>query len=268
MTGGRAGGREAPYNGGGHPGPSARNTMADDPERSAAGNPIYRHQSRERDFELAHGDEQSIEAIGRHIERHVGPVAGVFHELVSDLVHVDVHRVAPTRERPYHTLVTSGMSDRPMAAPEGCEECRFAELVICLPPDWRVEDKDFKDERNYWPFRWLKVLARLPHEYQTWLYEAHTVPNGDPPEPFADDTKLCGVALARPTLFGPRFGRLKVAKGKVVEFLTVLPLYEEEMTYKLAKGFDALAARLHAAGVTELLDLRRRNVCKKRFGIF
>jgi hypothetical protein len=58
----------------------------------------------------------------------------LFHELLSDLVHVDIHIVEPTAARNYYTLVTSGMSDRPMAAPEECRECRYAELVISLPP--------------------------------------------------------------------------------------------------------------------------------------
>ena len=77
-------------------------------ELTEAGQPIFRHGAREREFQLAIGDEDSIERISAHIEEHIGPVAGVFHELISDLVHIDVHMVAPTDERPYHTLFTSG----------------------------------------------------------------------------------------------------------------------------------------------------------------
>lgn len=42
-----------------------------------------------------------------------GVLAFVWHELVSDLVHLDVHVAEPTPARPYYTVVTSGMSDRP-----------------------------------------------------------------------------------------------------------------------------------------------------------
>lgn len=69
------------------------------------------------------GDAESIEAIGAHIERHLGPIHRVFHELVSDVVHLDVHWVQPTPERPWHNLVTSGMSDLAMSAPEGAGDC-------------------------------------------------------------------------------------------------------------------------------------------------
>ena len=77
--------------------------------------------------------DSSLEAISDHIERHIGKIAQVWHEILSDLVHVDVHEIAPTEDRPYWTLVTSGMSDRSMAAPDGYEEWAFAELMLCVP---------------------------------------------------------------------------------------------------------------------------------------
>lgn len=242
--------------------------MSDEPERTESGTPIYRHQPRERPFELAEGDESAIEAITGHIEKHIGPPATVFHELLSDLIHVDVHLVAPTAERNYYTLITSGMSDRPMSPPEGAEELRYAELVLCLPPDWPLTDDAFNDEANYWPIRWLKTLARLPHEYNTWLWATHTVPNGDPAQPFADNTKLCCQLLLKPVLFPPAFHTLSINDQKTIHFLTVVPLYREEMNFKLSTGLDPLLARLDAVGVTELINIRRKNACKKWFGIF
>jgi hypothetical protein len=234
-----------------------------EPERSESGAPIYRHQARERELEPAFGEEETIREVGEHIERHVGKPASVFHEIVSDLVHVDVHLVEPSEERDFYALVTSGMSDRPMAAPPEAGDCRYAELVICLPPDWPLTMDKLKDERNYWPIRWLKVLSRLPHEYQTWLFRGHTVPNGDPPRPFAANTKLCCALLLAPVLFGDDFQTLDVSPEKTINFLGLVPLYREEMEFKLREGLDPLLERLDEAGVTELLDLRRVNVCRR-----
>ena len=126
-----------------------------------------------------------MQDIDRHIEKHIGKISMVFHEVVSDLVHIDIHQIPPSDERPYWTLVTSGMSDLPMTTPEGREEFAHAELVLCLPKSWKMEQSDWKDEVHYWPIRWLKVCARFPHEYKTWLCWGHTLPNGDPPAAYA-----------------------------------------------------------------------------------
>src|SRR5688572_16808675 len=54
------------------------------------GSTVYAHAPRAKDFEFAVGDTENIEQISDHIKRHVGPVGTVWHEILSDLVHVDV----------------------------------------------------------------------------------------------------------------------------------------------------------------------------------
>jgi predicted Zn finger-like uncharacterized protein len=233
------------------------------PEVSESGAPILRHQPRERSFEPPVIRSESAEQLEDHIRKYVGKVESVFHELVSDIVHIDVHWVPPTPERDFHTLVTTGMSDRPMTAPAGAEDYRYGELLISLPREWPLWEEAFEDERNYWPVRWLKQLARFPHEYETWLAPGHTIPNGDPPEPFAPDTKLCCWLLWAPALVAEEFVELTIDDQKTVHFMALIPLYEEEMQLKLVEGVDPLIDRLADAGVTELLDLDRTNTCKR-----
>jgi hypothetical protein len=238
-------------------------------ELTEAGQPIFRHEAREREFQLAIGDDDSIDRISAHIEEHIGPVAGVFHELISDLVHVDIHMVAPTAERPYHTLITSGMSDLPMTTPEGTDLPKYAELILSLPPDWPLTKEAFADGRNYWPIRLLKTLARLPHEYETWLGFGHTVPNnGDPAEPYAENTKLCCALVYQPLLVPEPALALKIDDEKTIWFYSVVPLYEEEMNFKLKKGSGEFFKRLQRQEVNELLDIKRKNVCKKPRWLF
>ncbi|GAA1299943.1 suppressor of fused domain protein [Planotetraspora silvatica] len=109
------------------------------------------------------------EAIDRHIATHFGPVAFVLHEIASHLVGVHVYVVGPSAERPYQTLVTSGMSERPMTVPDGHGISPYAELMLCLPADWPLTQAALHDERTGWPVRVLKQVARLPHEYGTWI---------------------------------------------------------------------------------------------------
>lgn len=74
-----------------------------------------------------------MEKIQQHVERFIGKVDMVYHEIISDFVHLDIFLVNPTPERNFFTLVTSGMSQRPMKAPPGAEKFQYAELMICLP---------------------------------------------------------------------------------------------------------------------------------------
>ena len=109
-----------------------------DQELSESGNPIYRYKAEDREsFTPAIGSDETIQLISNHIETHVGNIYKVFHEMVSDLVHIDLHWVKPTTERPFHVLVTSGMSDMPMTVPEGFEGLRYAELCVLLPPNFQ-----------------------------------------------------------------------------------------------------------------------------------
>lgn len=241
----------------------------DEPERSEDGTAIYRHEHRSRDFELATGNEVHIEAISDHIEAHIGPIEMVFHEIISDLVHIDVHWVAPTDERPVHTLITSGMSDRPMVVPDECKEFELAELMVTLPADWELSQESFEDENNYWPIRLMKMLARLPHEYETWLGVGHTVPNSDPPEPYASRNKFSCALIMPPLTVPDEFHELQVDEG-VINFYSIIPLYDEETNYKLQNGLDALLDKFDEADVGEVIDIGRQNACKrkKRFGFF
>lgn len=236
-------------------------------ERSASGSPIYRHQASDRDWTPpADGDEGVHQAIEAHYEAHLGPCETVLHEIVSDLVHLDVYHWPPTPDRPVHTFATVGMSDRPMAVPDGALEdgaARRAELLVCLPEGWPVPSQEvgsispWEDEDNYFPIRWLKQLARLPHEYDTWLGFGHTVPNGDPPRPLADTTGLSGWVLLPPMSL-PASGRhVELPDGSTLDLFGIVALHPDELDRKLADGIDALYDGFDEHGVSEVLDIRR-----------
>jgi len=235
-------------------------------EYSEGGSKIYRYEDKKTEFSFADMEDSALEEIEKHIEKYVGKPETVLHEIISDNVHVDVHIVEPTAQRNYFTLITSGMSDKPMNSP--FEELRYSELLICLPPDWKLSEQDFEDDRNYWVVYWLKMLARFPHLYETWLWETHTIPNGDPPQPFAPNTKLCCALLSYPILFDKEFTTLRIRDDKTIHFLSLIPIYIEEMQYKLDRGIEKLYEKFDKYGVNELLDISRRNTCQKLFGIF
>lgn len=226
------------------------------------GHPTFRHSTVEG--RRGPEGEACTEAISRHIELHLGEIETVFHELVADRVHLDVHVVRPSKDLPFWRLVTSGMSDLPMRVPENAETPRFAELIITLPENWKLDAEAFKEEDWYWPLRLLKGLARLPHLYETWLGWGHTIPNGDPARPYASNTQLSGAIILPSRMTSESFDLLRISADKEIAFLAVVPLYEEEMQYKLDKGTRALIERFEARGLDEAVDPRRPNAVKTR----
>jgi hypothetical protein len=241
--------------------------MTNEADKTPAGDPIFRHKARSKPFEPAFDSPDGVK-IEQHIEKHIGKIETVYHELVSDLVHVDVFFIKPTPQKNHITLVTSGMSSRAMKAPPQAEKWQYAELLICLPPDWPLNDEALEDERKYWPIRQLKMLARLPHEYDTWLWYGHTIPNGNPAQPFASNTKLSGIILALPTLLPKEFITLEIDEHKTIVFFSILPIHADETNMKLKKGADALFEQFDKHGVNELLDIQRPSVIKKSWWPF
>jgi hypothetical protein len=234
--------------------------MIDDAEKSPDGSKIYRYT--DEDFKETYDDlgSSSIEEIGSHITKYIGEPEWVLHELVSPTVHVDVHVVEPTARQNFITLITSGMSDKPMVkAP--LADFQFAELVVALPPDWKVDDAAIHDENYYWPIRALKYLSRFPHEFDTWIWSGHTISNGDPPSPFGENTRMNCILLSSPILFDSDFRTLEISGSKKIHFLSLIPLYPEETNYKLEHGIDALYDRFDKNGISELLNPQRASCC-------
>ena len=245
----------------------------DERERTKGGSIVYQHAPRAEGWTPpADGDEHWMRAIEEHVARHVAPVDVVFHEIVSDLVHLDVHLVPPGARNPYWMLFTTGMSARPMTMPPGAPGSPYAELAILLPPEWRCDQESWKDERWYWPVRWLKTLARLPHEYRTWLSHGHTIPNGDPARPFDRSTALSGMIVFPSISLTPEAQQIPVGDLEI-DLWTLWPLHADEMQYKLDHGADALIDLFESAGVRDVIDPDRPSVVKKPprkklFGIF
>jgi len=200
--------------------------------------------------------------IERHVEKTLGPIESVAHELVSSVVHLDTLVVRRTNRfsEPETRLVTSGMSARPMTPPPGAEQNRWAELTLSLPPDWPLAEGLRPTPGKDWPLAFLHSLARLPHQYGTWLWMFHTVPNNNPWEAFAADTGFIGAAIMPPIWSPKAFKTLTVTPDRIVHFWSVVFLYPEEMEFARDRGMPGLADRILETQVSDRVDIRRRRV--------
>ncbi|MCU0694504.1 MAG: suppressor of fused domain protein, partial [Polyangiaceae bacterium] len=96
---------------------------------------------------------------------------------------------------------------------------------------------------------------------RSWLGFGHTVPNGEPPVPFADNTKLCCALLLPPVRVPSDFYDLRLEDGRAINIYAVVPIYAEELQLKLTRGVGDLLDRFDREGVNELLDRGRVNTC-------
>ena len=213
-------------------------------------------------------EQEDWDAVEAHLAKYFGPCDNVFHEIMSPDIHVDIYIMAPTQERNYYVLSTFGMGAHRMNVPAELADQKLerAEIVVTLPPDWKITDGD---EEWYWPIRWLKILARLPISEDGWLGWGHTVANPDD-APFAENTKLCGLVLTQPQGFDEDAVCCPLPGGDEVNFYQMIPLTFEEMQFKLAHDAQTLLERFTPEQLA-VVDIRRESVCgdlpQKQFAI-
>jgi hypothetical protein len=197
-------------------------------------------------------DREEFDIIDAHIGKYFGESKTVFHEIESPDLHIDVYICEPTEDRPYYTLVTHGMGAHKMNVPEELSDYRLdrTELLVSLPPDWEINSEE---EKWYWPIRWLKVLARMPKEHNTWLGHGHTVPSG---KTLADNNEFVCIMLTTPQLFDEDSVSCELPGGDRVLFYQLFPLYESEIIYKREHGAEQLE-ELFEDGLPFVVDINR-----------
>lgn len=188
--------------------------------------------------------EDEIDIIEKHIEHYYGNFEFVFHEKVSPDIHVDICLIPPSEECNWYTLVTMGMGAHLMNVPNQLKEEQLerAELVICLPEYWKLDKEHLKDEKWYWPIRLLKELARFPGENNTWLGWGHTVSYDGP---LSYTTELCASILINPPCGNVGGNTCTLPDGEEVYFYQVIPLYRDELEYKLKNGTQKLLDKMN-----------------------
>lgn len=196
------------------------------------------------------------EALEEAYDAAFGGEAMVLHEIVSIDAHIDVYVYPPTSQRPYWVLATMGMSDAPQDIPEeaGLEFDR-CEILITLPWTWQGLDLEsgamptaMGEERWYWPIRWLKMIAHMPTQLDTWFWYGHSMPNDDPIRPMVPGIELAGAVLGFPHALPNNV--IPTPSGPVVVFGLYF-VTEAELDFKLAHGTDALMEHLDREGIWE-----------------
>lgn len=197
--------------------------------------------------------------IIRHVEQFIGKVQPTAISVsVPSNVDVRIHSVLPTHQRDYITLFTTGMSDLPMKVPPGNERFRFSELLIQLPPNWKLSKSDLELPEHFWPIEWLLRISHYPHENRAWLTGTYAViSNGDPPQPLAPNVLFTAIlAIAERS----KFGIMQASDGELINFYNLFPIYTSERNLVLKNGPGPLLSLFHQRGTSTVVDIFRRDV--------
>ena len=200
--------------------------------------------------------------IVAHIEKHLGPITATFRREDSDSP-IDLLWLRPGANRPYHTLITLGLSDRPMDIPDDVANknaAERAELMIMLPPEWNISPDNLKSEQGYWPIAWLTMLADFARAPGNWLGTGYVFPNGEPMSEIAD-TPFSGVLILPPFVSHAHEACVFHSRdGTRLNLYALIPLYPGEIELKTAQGLDVLLERFDESGInSEVVNIHRKD---------
>jgi hypothetical protein len=163
---------------------------------------------------------------------------------------------------PITVLMTNGLHAYEMPVPEKFKEYASQELYFCLPSYWDLDDPD--NSLSNWVYPWIQKLAAHVVSKQTWYGPAHTIPCGNPPQALSATMKQSYLYLAEPIFLANELQPVQLS-NREVHFLGIIPIFEDEMDYKLGKGPYKLQQKLKGQGITELLDDYRMTSLKSKW---
>ncbi|WP_051560299.1 suppressor of fused domain protein [Clostridium beijerinckii] len=207
-----------------------------------------------KDYENYEEDmiEDDGDVVVEHIEKYLGCIDSSIYEIVpGSKVSIQVNVIKPSKEKNYFTLVTTGMCEYPMGFSTEDNQYKYAELLIKLPSDWKLDQESCKDEENYWPIKMLRLIGHLPHIYEGIVNEEVIIPNGQNGGaviPFKNGTELSRIMICVSDDIPPYV----FDDGAKIDFYTLVPITELEEELVRRNGSDAVMHMLKSKDVVDL----------------
>lgn len=206
---------------------------------------------------------QLLQVLDEHLDNFIEEdELIVFHQADSKLPHIDLFFIKPNAEyRPYGILLTCGMSILPMEVPKGSD--RYLEVAMLLPEDWQLENGAFLQDENGWPIQHLRSIANTVANPGSWVGYGHTFG-------YSSDASRCfpGTGFNSTILFNSftlpeKFLQFRLDNHDV-KILSAIPLYPEELAFKLENGSSALIEKFREDRIEEIFSTKRPNTCMGR----
>ena len=163
---------------------------------------------------------------------------------------------------PLTLIMTDGLRAYEQPVDETKNGQKFIELFFCLPSYW-----DLDEPTDQWVIEWLQKLSKHLVRKKTWYGEGHTFPNGNPIHQISEKMQQKYFLLSEPIYITDLKNALEV-EGKNVNFLSIIPIFEDEFDYKIGKGNYKLMKKMKDKGINEVLDHFRMTCLKNKWRLF
>ncbi len=194
-------------------------------------------------------------------KQHFGVVHERLYRRDDYALESEVIVFAPSRRRPFFTLVTNGMSDYSFSRTGELvhtgkgEDFSRIELMICV--------EDLEEEVDWdisWANHFLKSFSVLPHRARRPLLPGQVVPNGSPAAPIMEESKLV-AAFFIPPIFESRAVNegILLPDGSNVTIMGLDFITEKERRFYDEQGADALGKLFLANNHRRCVDPLRRS---------
>ncbi len=110
----------------------------------------------------------------------------------------------------------------------------------------------------------MERISEIPSRFNTWLGPGDTIPVGKPPKALTDKFPANHFILSDPMCLASEIADSRNNPG-AVSVLSIIPIYQEELEYKLRNSGNALLSKMATAAITDEVDIYRRSACRKRF---
>ncbi|TSJ46283.1 suppressor of fused domain protein [Fluviicola chungangensis] len=166
---------------------------------------------------------------------------------------------------PVTVIMTASLSDYKMPVLEKWVGREFNEIFFCLPAYWDFED--YTNPNCSWIYSWLYKLERFVRDKNTWFGPGHTIPTGNPEVPISNLMKQEYFIFLDPILLQKELSPV-IISGKTIQFLSIVPIFGDELDFKMGKGTQKFIRRFIQRNQDEKLDDYRSSILNSRLRFF
>lgn len=176
---------------------------------------------------------------------------------VSEPHPINFLLVKPNKKLRYYKIISIGICAYKGTENNECEKIHRIEMMVLLPPHLSIKEILFKYN---WIARVMRQFGEMIQFENSWLGPGHTISYGDNLD---ENVKYNGV------IFKNAFSVCDVGEtcilddGEELELLQMIPLYEEEMLYKIENGVAALFRQMNEKSDVDINFIfpERENTC-------